>query len=277
MSKKLGLLALMFLTWAASAHASEPAFDRVIKSKTINCGYFFWPTYLDRDANTGAFSGLNYEIMEAIGKNLGLKINWSAEIGVGDPVAALEAGKADVVCASVWPSPARTQNMLLSNPSFYSAVFTFARGDDKRFDGALNKANNKDMRVSAIDGDYSYDLAAEKLPAATIVALPQTASGSELLLQVVSKKADVFFSDEGMVNAFLKTNPGSLRRIDGIGPVRYYGETLPVERGEYQLKNMLDTAITQLTNDGVITAIVEKYKDKYHANWYPPAKTLDLK
>src|SRR5262249_53271068 len=153
--------------------------------------YFLWPTYLDRDANTKVFSGLNYEIMEAIGKTLGLKVDWIAEIGVGDPVAALDTGEADVICSSVWPSSARTQNMLLSNPTFYSSVYAFVRDGDKRVDGNLAKANNKSVRVSAIDGDYSNDLAVEKLPDATIVALPQTASGDELLLQVVAKKADI--------------------------------------------------------------------------------------
>lgn len=269
------ILTLIFAMGANSmAHAEEPVFKRVMASKTINCGYFLWPPYLAKNANTGKLSGINYDIMEAIAKNLGFKINWVAEIGVGDAVAALESNKIDVVCATLWPSPARTQALTLSVPTFYSIAFAFTRKDDMRFDGDLNKANNKDVKVAMIDGDYSHDLGVEKLPNATPSSLVQTASGSELLLQVVTKKADIVFSDEALVNDFMKTNPGALRKVEGIGPVRYYGETIAVKRGEYQLKNMIDMSISQLVNDDVIGGFVERYKKEYNAKFFAPAKSF---
>lgn len=270
---KITLLAMLGLgLLMGHAQAEETGFNRVMRTKTINCGYFLWPPYLAKDANTGKLSGINYEIMEAIGKNLGFKVNWTAEIGVGDAVASLEANKIDVVCATLWPSPARAQNLTLSQPSFYSIAFAFVRQDNKRFDNDLSKANAKSVRVATIDGDYSNDLALEKLPNATLAALPQTASGSELLLQLITKKADIVFCDEGLVNDFMKTNPGTLRKVEGIGPVRYYGETISVKRGEYQLKNMLDISISQLTDDSVIADFVAKYKKEYNASFFAPMK-----
>jgi ABC-type amino acid transport substrate-binding protein len=276
--RKIIFLFVIYLAFLPIAsRADEPVFDRVMASKTINCGYFLWPPYLAKDANTGKLSGINYDIMNAIGKNLGFKVNWTAEIGVGDAVAALDAKKIDVVCASLWPSPARAQNLTLSNPTFYSIAYAFVRGDDKRFDGDLNKANDKSVKAAAIDGDYTNDLVPEKLPNATIDSLPQSASGSEMLLQVVTKKADIVFSDEGLVNDFMKTHPGALRKVAGIGPVRIYGETLATKRGEYQLKNMIDISITQLTNDGVIQGLVDKYKKDYQANFFAPQKSFVTK
>jgi ABC-type amino acid transport substrate-binding protein len=272
------LFALILIVLAlspATTRAEESSFERVIQTKTINCGYFLWPPYIAKDANTGKLSGINYEIMEAIGKNLDLKINWVAEVGVGDVATALNTNKFDVMCASVWPSPVRMQNLTLSVPTFYSVAYAFARADDHRFDGNLNKANDKSVKVSGIDGDYSHDLSTEKLPLATQAMLPQTASGSEILLQVATKKADIVFSDAGMVAEFLQTNPGSLKQIPGVGAVRYYGETIAVKRGEYQLKNMLDASIMQLTNDGVITQKVEQYKKAYKTEMYAPSRSFE--
>lgn len=272
--KTLIALVVSMLIGASMAQAAEPAFDRVMASKTINCGYFLWPPYLAKDANTGKLSGMSYEVMEMIAKNMGFKLNWSAEIGVGDAVAALESNKIDAVCISVWPSPARLQSLSLSIPTFYSVAYAFVRSDDKRFDGDLNKANKKEVHVAAIDGDYTHDLAEEKLPQASITALSQMASGSELLMQLMTKKADIVFSDEGLVNDFMKNNPGALRKVANIPPVRIYGETIAVKRGEYQLKNMIDMAINQLVNDGMIEASVDRFVKEYQTEFFAPAKTF---
>ncbi|HEY1096409.1 MAG TPA: transporter substrate-binding domain-containing protein [Alphaproteobacteria bacterium] len=257
------------------AHAAdESVMDRVLATNTIRCGYFLWPTYISKDANTKKLSGLNYDLMEAIGKNLGLKIDWVAEVGVGDVAMSLNTGKIDVMCATVWPSPGRIKSATLTIPEFYNVAYAYVRADDKRFDSDLNKANHADVKVSAIDGDYSSDLLKEKLPKATPAMLSQMASGSEILLQVVSKKADIAFVDASMVNDFLKTNPGTLRQVAGIPPIRFYGECLSVKRGEMELKNMLDLSILQLANDGSIDKLVQKYRKENNATFFSPAKTF---
>lgn len=273
----LQIVTTILIIGVAPVQAAEPAVERVLASKTIRCGYFSWPPYLAVDPNTKQLSGINYEIMEAIAKNLGLKLDWVAEVGVGDIATALNTDKVDMMCGSVWPSPARTQSMTLSLPTFYSPALAFVRANDKRFDGDISKANRKEIKVSGIDGDYSDDLSKEKLPLATQALLPQTASGSEILMQIVNKKADIVFTDAGIVNDFQKNNANTLREVAGIGPVRYYGEVLAVKRGEYQLKNMLDTSIMQLTNDGVIDQIVTKYRKEYNASFYSPSKTFVAK
>ncbi|HEY1096463.1 MAG TPA: transporter substrate-binding domain-containing protein [Alphaproteobacteria bacterium] len=261
---------------ASPAQAADTGFERVTKTGTIQCGYFTWPPYILKDANSGKLSGLNYDIMEAIAKNLGLKTEWTLDVGVGDVAAALNANKFDVMCASVWTNPARLKTLTLTNPTLYSVVYAFVRADDARFDNDLSKVNDKTVRISGIDTDYSQDIAKEKFPNAKQVMLPQTASGSETLMQVVSKKADIVFVDQGLVNEFLKTNPGTLRQVKGVEPVRIYGEVLSVRQGDILLKNMLDIAITQLTNDGTIARLVAKYSKENNSTMYAPGKTYTI-
>lgn len=261
---------ILLLAASLPAHAEETAFLRVEKSKTINCGYITWPPYIIKDPNTGKVSGINYDIMEAIGRNLGLKINWIVETGSGEIAAALNAQKFDVMCASLWPAAGRLQTLTMTRATFYNPVHAFTRADDQRFDSNIEKANIKDVKISAIDGDYSYDLAKEKLPNATIVSLPMTASGSEFLMQIMTKKADIVMCDVGLVNDFMKTNPNTLRKVASIPPVRIYGELLSVRRGEYQLRDMIDHAITQLADDGVIETILQKYEKNYGVKYYSP-------
>jgi ABC-type amino acid transport substrate-binding protein len=269
-------LFLLLLSVAGPAWADEPAFTRVVKSNTIRCGYFSWPPYITKDPNTGQLSGINYDVMEAVGKNLHLKIEWVAEIGVGEVVTALNAGKFDVMCASIWPDPARVRNLSLTDATFYSAVHAFTRAGDARFDGDLAKANHKDIKVAVIDGDVGQYLAAEKLPAAQIVALPQMVSGGELLMEVASKKADLVLVDRALVNDFLKTNPGTLREVKNIQAVRVFGEHLAVAPGEGRLRDMINIALGQLANDGAIADMTARYAREYKAEFYPPKSSVDM-
>ena len=269
--------ALLLNVISLPAQAAEEVFERIMKTKEINCGYFVWPPYFTKDANTGKLSGIDYDIMEAIGKNIGFKLNWTTELSVSDVAAALEAKKIDMLCGTLWPSPARLQSMTLAAPAFYTSAYAYVRADDKRFDGDLNKANMKSVTIAAFDGSYTHDLAAEKLPEAKIASLPSGSAGSDLLLQIITKKADMVFSDEGLVNDFMKTNPGTLRKVGGIGPVRYYGEVFALKRGEYQMKNMMDQSINQLTNDGVLKTIVDHYNKQYNASFFAPEKSFTAK
>lgn len=212
--------------------------------------------------------------MNAVGRNLGYKIDWVMEVGVGEVVTALETNKFDVMCATLWPSPSRIKSLTMTKPVFYNAAYAYVRADDKRFDGDLNKANKQDVVLAGIDGDYTQDLNKEKLPLATENRLPQTASGSEMLLQVVSKKADIVFTPADTVFEFSKTNPNLLRRIEGIGPVRVYGEMMTMKNGETELKNQLDIAIEQLVNDGVIKQLTDKYRKEYNSTFYPPSPSF---
>lgn len=93
-------------------------------------------------------------------------------------------------------------------------------------------------------------------------------------MQVFSKKADIVFVDQGLVHDFLKHNPGTLRQVKNVEPIRVYGEVLSVCQGEIFLKNMLDGAIMQLTNDGTIGDLVSKYRQQNNSTMYAPNKSF---
>ncbi len=265
----------MILTTPAHADLpNEPVFARVMKTKTINCGYFVWAPYITKDVNTGKFAGINYEIMEAIAKNLQLKLNWSAEVGVGDTVAALNNGKADVMCISLWPSVLRTSQMTFTNPVFHDKVYAVVRADDTRFDGDLEKANKKGVKVAGIDGDTTAEIAAEKLPNATQALLPELASGSDILMNVLTRKADIAIIDEALYNDFSRSNPGKLKQVPGLGAIRVFSEHIAVKEGEYHLRDMINVSLQQLINDGVIDRITAKYSKEYKSEFIPPRKSF---
>jgi hypothetical protein len=78
-----------------AVYAQDTVYDRVMKSQTIRCGYGLWSVYLHKDPNTGKMGGIYYDYMEALGKNLGLKIEWTEEVGWGDYIAGLKGDRFD--------------------------------------------------------------------------------------------------------------------------------------------------------------------------------------
>jgi len=69
----LFLVLMPFLALAADKE-KESAFDRVMRTKTLRCGYTIYPPFFSKDPNTGEFSGLFHDFTEQIGKELGIKI-----------------------------------------------------------------------------------------------------------------------------------------------------------------------------------------------------------
>lgn len=265
--------ALFIVAVSFPSFAADEVFNRVMAKKEINCGYFLWAPNIQKDPNTGKMSGLNYDEMEAIGKKLGLKINWALEVGPGDINAALNANKIDVMCATMWPSSVRYSNTTFTNRvPFYSLMFPIIRKDDKRFENGIVSVNKKEIKVTGIEGDVTADIANELSPKATKVFLGSTASPAEMLMQVASKKADVLFLDKGAVSEFSKTNPGMLRVVEKNGPVKLFGEHHMVKLGEHNLRDMLDMAMMQLTNDGYFEELSKKYAKEFNTTIYAPAK-----
>lgn len=267
------LTALVVAFVPHTGHAADDVFERVMKTRTINCGYFLWAPNLAKDPKTGQMSGINYDIMEAVGRILKLKINWAVEVGPGDVATSLAANKFDVMCVSMWPSPYRYSDTLYSSrPMMYSLVWPIVRADDKRFDNGLDKVKAKDVTVTGIEGDVTADVAMEMLPGAKQDFLGGMASASEMILQITTKKADVLFIDEATAGEFSKTNPGLLKVVKGQGPVKTFGEHMMMKPGEYRLRDMLDMSLLQTINDGLAEKIAKKYADRYNTTLIPPAK-----
>ncbi len=111
-------------------NSPNKTYDRVMQTKTLRCGYGVWPPFIDKDANTGKMSGIFYEYVEALGKNLGIKMIWSTELGTGEFISALQSGRIDAMCASIWPNAVRAKDIDFVRPVYFSPIYAYARSND---------------------------------------------------------------------------------------------------------------------------------------------------
>lgn len=254
---------LMILSSPALAADKEGAFERVVRTNTIRCGYAMSPPVMEKDPNTGALYGFDYDLWQEIGKELALKIEFTEEVGYGNFIEGLRTGRYDAFCSEIWPDPTRAKHLSLTiNPVLYSFLKTFVRADDHRFDKDLELVNSPDVSVPAIEGDVSVSMVTGRFPKAKIYYLPQTASVSEAIESIKTKKADIIFLDQAMMNDFEKQNPGVLRALDHPSPY-VFSSYFSVKGGEIQLRDMIDLALRKIIDDGRLERLAKKYSKDY--------------
>lgn len=244
----------------------ESVYDRVMRTKTIRAAWLTYPPAAMKDTTTGKLSGTFVETLDLIAKNLDLKVQWmDGETPWGTQIEGLEGDRYDIVGSPVWANYTRGKLTTLSKPVYYSGIGIYVRKNDNRFpnDWAVggvtqrNKLlNNPDIRIATIDGETGDLIAQTQFPQAKRVALPQNAEISQLFLNVANSKADVLFAEPFFAYEYLRNNPGTVKNIAEQTPIRVLGNCYMMKKNEWQLKQMIDTAIEDMLNSGTIDTIL---------------------
>lgn len=235
-----------------AAPAKETAYDRIMRTNVLRCGYIVYPPNLAKDPNTGAFSGISYDIIMRLAQDLGLTVEWAEETGPGSMVEGLNANRYDLICASVWTSSPRGKVALFSTPLYFTSINAYARIDDARFQDSLKNIGAEGVKIATVDGGLAAAIAKEDFPKVGTYSLPELTDFSHLLLAVKDKRADVTFSEVAQAALFEKTNPGSLRNTTPDHPVRLFANAFLMKAGEGRLAEMLNNALHNLHNNGFI-------------------------
>jgi len=238
----------------------ETAYERVIRTNTLRCGFGIWEPGLSRDPLTGKLGGIFYDYLQAIGRHTGLKIEWIEEVPFGDYPAALNSGRIDAMCFGAWPKATTAREVLFTEPTYYLPINAYAREGDMRFDHAIDTVNSPSVKISTMDGELSSELARSSFPKAQTLSVPQLTDASMLLVNVANGKADITFTDAWTGAAFMSKNLGKVRVVTLDRPLRLFGHTIPVARGEHSLVSLLNAATDEIMASGEFAAIVQRYE-----------------
>ena len=266
-----GLAVLLALVaGCVSRKSDEPvvkktALQRVLDSGKIRCGYLIYSPYLRKDPNSGQLSGIFHDVMEEIGRNAGLQIQWTEEVGYENIYPGLDAGRFDVFCPGLWPNASRAKAGYFTVPIFYSFVTVWGRATETRFSSDLSAIDSPSVRIATIDGAMEDIIARTDFPKATRVSLPQLSPFTQNFLNITSGKADITFAEPSLATEYLRSNPGTIKPIAAEKPLRVFGNTLVVRRGENELKEFLDVALLELLHSGRVDRIVSRYEPSPNA------------
>lgn len=234
-------------------------YEKVRKEKKLRAAYAVGAPLFLVDPNTKRKSGIFFDIVEKAAKQLGLVVEWTDEVGYGEMIQGLSQRRYDIVGSGVWLNADRGASADFSIPAYYDAVYAYVREGDKRFDKDLPILNSPQFTISTMDGELGAKIAKSDFPKASTTQLPQAADFTQMILNVVNKKADVVFLALAPAREYQAANPNKIRVV-GTDPVRVFPVALLMRKGEYDLKQSLDAALTEMLTNGDIEAILLRYE-----------------
>ena len=245
--------------------ASTPGvsiYAKVTESGVIRAGYINYPPACIVDPKTKEVSGIFPDALRAMANNLKLKVEFKEEVGWATLLEGMQTGRYDMVGAGVWANATRGKLAMLSKPAYYSGIGVWVRPNETRVTPVNDWAslNNPNIRIAAIDGSTPLLIAQSQFPKAKIVSYPDKTTEGQLFLDVIAKKADVFFAEPYQGAQFLASNPGTVKNLAAAKPLRIFANVYVLPKNEPQYKSMIDNALEEIQNNGTLDKIIQKYE-----------------
>ena len=266
---KMSLLALIvalcalglsyFQSPAHQAAKQESAYEHVMRTGILRCGYVIDPPHVIKDPNNGQISGVIPDLINEAGKLLQIKIDWAEEVGWGNTVEALRSHRVDAICTDYWMEPLEGRYVGYTMPLYFAGLAPYVRTNDTRFDKEFSKINDPAITIATTDGDVTNYIAQMSFPKSKIFSMPNMTDVSTNLLNVMTGKADIAFADIAVARRFEKNNPGALKRLMPDQPFMVFPATIALPQGDVALKTMLDSALTQLLYSGFTDRTLDHY------------------
>jgi ABC-type amino acid transport substrate-binding protein len=247
-------------TGSATEAKKETAFERVMRTNILRCGYYPYAPVFIKDPSTGNVSGMAVDTMNAIAKKTGLTIEWTEETTFGTWIAGLQAGRFDTVCTPLWGDASYGRVVKFTRPLFYDAAVPLVRANEQRFSTNADDLNKPDVTIAVQDGNMSLALTAALFPKAKTITASANVDYGLVLQDVVSGKADVTFWDLAGYWLYNKTNPGKIKILPLTQPLKIIPCQLPVLQGEDKLHTLIDTGVEDLILSGDMDRIIRKWE-----------------
>lgn len=265
------VVSLITVKTTGSSTNSRPGnivYDRVVNSGIIRACYTAFPPALIKDPNTGKISGVFVETLNKAASNMGLKVDWVAEVSWGDAIQSLNSNKCDIIGSSAWSNSTRGKSAEFAQSLYYSAINVYVRANDTRFDNDILVANSANYKLVTLDGETSQAIASQKFPNAKTLQLPQLTDVSQLFVNVTGGKGDMTFQDSSTGYQYMKSNPGKIKNASPIKPIVVYANVMLIKKGEFAFKSTIDNAIIELQSNGFVDDVITKYEKDYPGAFY---------
>ena len=236
-----------------------------MRTGTLRCGYAVWKPNLWVEPNTGEIKGFDHDIMTRVGDVLGLDIEWVEETGWGVAEQGLISNRYDVLCADVCMDPRRSRSAYFSLPYTINPQLVFVReGEKKSFD----ELNSAEMKVAILPNTIFEDIADTIFPNAEKVNVNDFGEGTDIILSVVTKKADFSIGTYPGLNEYIKNNSGKIEILET--PADYCLGSFMIPHGDNQLKHIVDNALTKLIVSGEVKNIIGQHTEINDLSWRHP-------
>jgi cyclohexadienyl dehydratase len=247
MVRILAALAAAFLFVSTSAQAQQPSrLDAIVKRGSLRVGMTgdYLPfSYLDKA--TQQFRGFDVDMAEALGKALGVKVQY-VQTAWPQLMQDFEADHFDVAMGGISITPDREKKGWFSTPIMHEGKTPIARCADKDKYGTIAEIDRRGTRVIVNPGGANERFARANLKTAEI----KTWNDNVTIFDEIAKgDADLMMTDASETRYQQKLHPGVLCAVHPDKPFDFAEKAYWLQR-DAALKGFVDQWLRTAGEDG---------------------------
>ena len=156
-------------------------------------------------------------------------------------------------------------------PFVHNPLYVLVRKDDNRFDAVSERLNDSSIKFAVVPNTVLDFAAHERFPKALRVDANDFQGNVDLIMMVVTKKADASINMMTAIDQYNQNNPQSPVKTVGE-PVRFCHGGFLLPQGDVNFKHMIDAALMELSASGRLEKIIAKYMADDKRHFRLPAK-----
>ena len=238
---------------SGSASNGDAAFTTVTPGKLTMSTNASFPPY-EMVADDGSFEGIDVEVAGAIAEKLGLELQVD-DMGFDAALQAAQTGKSDMVMAGVTITEERQAVMDFSN-SYANGVQVVIVKEDSPIQTVDDLANANMIGCQMGTTGYIYCSDTVENGGFGEDHVTPYDDGAAAVQALMNGQVDAVVIDNMPAQSYVAANPG-LKILDGEFTNEDYA--IGVAKGNTALLDAINGALEELTNDGTIQSIVDKY------------------
>ena len=238
---------------SGSASNGDAAFTTVTPGKLTMSTNASFPPY-EMVADDGSFEGIDVEVAGAIAEKLGLELQVD-DMGFDAALQAAQTGKSDIVMAGVTITEESQAVMDFSN-SYANGVQVVIVKEDSPIQTVDDLANANMIGCQMGTTGYIYCSDTPENGGFGEDHVTPYDDGAAAVQALMNGQIDAVVIDNMPAQEYVAANPG-LKILDGEFTNEDYA--IGVAKGNTALLDAINGALEELTNDGTIQSIVDKY------------------
>lgn len=213
-----------------------------------------FPPYEFKDGEN--FAGIDVEIAGKIAEKLGLELEIK-DVEFGSIIGGVQSGKFDMGMAGMTVTDERKKSVNFTD--------SYATG----VQSVIVKENSSIKSFDDLKGDGSMKIGVQQDTTGDIYASDTTdnggygeanvvryKTGNEAVLALSKDKVQAVIIDNEPAKSYVKTT-GGLKILDGAWVEEQYA--IAISKDNDELLNKINTALKELTDDGTVKGIIDKY------------------
>ena len=238
---------------SGSVSNGDPAFTTVTPGKLTMSTNASFPPY-EMVADDGSFEGIDIEVAGAIAEKLGLELQVD-DMGFDAALQAAQTGKSDMVMAGVTVTEERQAVMDFSN-SYANGVQVVIVKEGSPIQTVDDLANANMIGCQMGTTGYTFCSDTPENGGFGEDHVTPYDDGAAAVQALMNGQIDAVVIDNMPAQEYVAANPG-LKILDGEFTNEDYA--IGVAKGNTALLDAINGALEELTADGTIQSIVDKY------------------